>query len=767
MQLPTPRFLTWYAAPTLVLLALATAPLIAGSGTLYRRDVLETHFPLKVAQAEALRQFEVPLVDPYRAGGQPLLGNPNVLALYPDNLLYLVASPLWALNAHFWIHLLLAPWAVFWLGRAWGLGPAAAWAAGVCYAVSGFMLSQLNMYNLVAGAALAPAFAAASLELWRRPVRRLAWAAAALLWALLLLAGEPFFALCALGLGLSAGIVRHRRAPEAPGRFAAALACGTALAAPQIVEFLRILPLSFRGSFGFAPLTVLKQSWDPRTVVEWVVPFFFGEPGLGFWGFRFYGGEAPFFYSFYPGLLALGLVATSLPWVRRAAAVWAWIAVGAGVFVALGEWNPVMRWFSALPAGGLFRFPVKAWLLVAVGAALLCGLGFERLLEGKGQQGLERLLVASGLLYLAAWALFGAGVFGGFEAERSRWGRLCLTSLGLATLLALAVRLLRRRPEAGGAVLVGLHAAGQLFFLSPLYHADDVAAYVTAPEILEHVPADAPVVHGGFGDLFRPRERAAPPPEASHASYMRRQVRELYPFAGVFWGRRYELNPSPEGLDSFFTSYLVDVMRQMDDAERLRLLAASGVGTLVLPRELEPSARPLAERVGGVTTGGHEAFVYRVRQPVAPARLVSTVLRAADPLAAVRILVSPSFDPRTEAVVAGAGGDVRFASPGRARILAETAESVDLDVEAPDGGFLVLRRSFLEIYRAEIDGEPARPVPVDVHRLGLEVPAGARRVRVWADRGPTRTAGAVAALGALGLLLGLVRRPRGAGRINP
>ncbi|MCP4660247.1 MAG: hypothetical protein GY856_33015, partial [bacterium] len=257
------RFGLLYVAPTLLLLTAAMLPLVLGTRTLYVRDVLTSHYSLKASQAEALRRGELPLVDRYRAGGQPLVGNPNAVPLYPDNVLYLVASPLWALNAHFWLHLLIAPAACFWLARAWGLSRPAAWAAGVCYAGSGFMFSQLNLYNLVAGAALAPAFLAACLVAWDASRRRLALVAVGLLWTLLLLAGDPFFAALALLLAATAGLTRYRGLPHAPWRLAAALVLGTALAAPMLVEFLRILPLSYRGYWSYSPQATLAQSWDP------------------------------------------------------------------------------------------------------------------------------------------------------------------------------------------------------------------------------------------------------------------------------------------------------------------------------------------------------------------------------------------------------------------------------------------------------------------------------------------------------------------------
>ena len=161
------------------------------------------------------------MLDVQRGGGQPLLGNPNGAPFYPDNVLYLVAPPLWVLNAHFWLHFLLAPWSFAWLARRLGCGRAAAWAGGAVYATGGFFLSQMSFYNLVPGAALAPAFVAACLaardgggEKARRGGWRVA-AAAGALWALLLLGGDPAFAALALGAAVLALLLVPRRAPAA------------------------------------------------------------------------------------------------------------------------------------------------------------------------------------------------------------------------------------------------------------------------------------------------------------------------------------------------------------------------------------------------------------------------------------------------------------------------------------------------------------------------------------------------------------------------
>jgi hypothetical protein len=153
----------------------------------------------------------VPLVDAHRLG-QPLAGNPNAVPFYPTAALHAVAPLFWALSAHLWLHLFVAPFAAAWLARELGLSRRAAWAAGIAFAFSGYYASQLAFLNLIAGVTLAPALAAAvlaTLKRARRGRRRAAAAhaaAAGALWALVLLGGDPMTAALAAAVAAAAAL---------------------------------------------------------------------------------------------------------------------------------------------------------------------------------------------------------------------------------------------------------------------------------------------------------------------------------------------------------------------------------------------------------------------------------------------------------------------------------------------------------------------------------------------------------------------------------
>lgn len=91
----------------------------------------------------------MPAFNPTWGNGLPFRGNPNALPFYPDNLLYLIL-PFWtAFNLHFLLHWLLAFVGVRALAREMGQGEAGALVAAITFAGSGYLLSGLNLYNLV------------------------------------------------------------------------------------------------------------------------------------------------------------------------------------------------------------------------------------------------------------------------------------------------------------------------------------------------------------------------------------------------------------------------------------------------------------------------------------------------------------------------------------------------------------------------------------------------------------------------------------------
>lgn len=137
------------------------------------------------------------------------------------------------------------------------------------------------------------------------------------------------------------------------------------LAVPQLAPTLELAGSSNR-SGGLNPQQAMAFSWNPFVIGRGLLPSY---DGLLF-------GE----YIAYVGIIGLGLALMGMGTKQNAA----WIAVlVVGVALALGLYNPLYWTLAELPGFSFFRVPARWLALFALAAALLAGVGLQRLAEGE------------------------------------------------------------------------------------------------------------------------------------------------------------------------------------------------------------------------------------------------------------------------------------------------------------------------------------------------------------------------------------------------
>ncbi|HVT59157.1 MAG TPA: hypothetical protein VHR45_12235 [Thermoanaerobaculia bacterium] len=751
-------------AAALLLWAWVCVPVATGARTFFLRDVFTTHLPLKAFGAAQLRQGSIPAFDPELGLGYPFRGNPNALPFYPGNLLYLVL-PFWsAFNLHYALHWLLALFAMRTLARRLGLGSAAALCAGLTYAGSGWMLSALTFYNLLTVAAWWPLAAWGAAGGGRRAI-----ALGGVACGLALLGGEPVTA--ALGIvPLLAAAVARLGGRRGLASAAAVLGVGAAVALPQLVATLRVLPFTVRG-LGLHPSVAANYALAAPRLLELLVPFPFGRPAIagptGVWAASVIG-TTPLVLTLYPGVIALWLAAAAaarhLSWALLAAA-------GLALAIAAGFWGELLVRLSF----GLFRYPEKFLFWFAFALPLLAGWGLERVVAAADDSPAGRrrrqwvaplaagalalgLVAALRLLAPSLLAAVTAGLQRLSSAQRAAALEIVTVQLGLWTvaLLAAAVLLLVAALAArrsSGAALVALELAA-LIQLGPLAATDATAPY-RQPAPWAHRLAPDPARGAAVVDelLVFPPWRPDPPyhlPEG-RAAIDRMKALDLGAAPGVLYGLTYPLAADLEGMHSPLFALMLDRMPRLSWPERVRWLRSLGLDAAVLfedPGVLGLVPLDRAERHGvvarlyGVAGPAPRAWwPRRLRVAPSPEAAWAAVSAAADPIAEVTVPRPLPHDPR-----------------GSLRLVAETPDRIDLEVVG--GGVAVLRRAYQPLYQAHADGQPLPAVAVNLNLLGIVVPPGRHRVTVAVSAWP-EWAAAAAALAALAaaLALGLARRP--------
>lgn len=422
-------------------------------------DLFTYFYPYWAEASRALRAGRLPLWNPYLFMGVPFVANSQVGFFYPPNwLLWLLLAPHRSLHWSIVLHLMFTATGAYTYGRAsLRLGRLAAWIVGVAWALGGYLGAQVEHINQLQALSWFPwlllVYDLAALEAERADGRsgrrampllrslRLGsywWIVLGAGVGMVLLAGHTQSAfivvvgLALYGIGPAAWrAVRRGERGLLVGRtllLAVAALLGIGLAMVQLMPTFQLTQLSVRAgglpfkervSFSLSPLYLARallpgyvRPVEPENV-EYVATI---------------------------GVCGLLLAVTALyagPRRRHPAVAGVLWLMGAGLFLALGLYNPVYLLLARfVPGFAHFRAPARWLALWAFGAAALAGVGSDRVVDDENKLGgkpwLIRLFV--GLAALLAWGALG--------------GRVALPTVGAwvgAAVLAVAAAHLRKR----------------------------------------------------------------------------------------------------------------------------------------------------------------------------------------------------------------------------------------------------------------------------------------------------------------------------------
>jgi len=360
--------------------------------TFFYRDIGSLHYPLKKLVVEAYSQGEWPLWNPYIQFGQPLLANPNAMAVYPTQILFHILPFEWAFDFNLVLHCMVGGIGAYCLGRALGLSTIAAFAAGVAYNFNGVVISLINLPLLSATAGLLPWLALCLRKVVQRPsVRNIA--CLSFLVALVLLVLEPLTCAAAVLFALPFGIYSwftgslRRGLHVIVGVLLIALVCGALLAAVQLLPTLELLGNSDREAgldFGKAAF----WSIHPVTLTQMLFPAVW-EDSFSLstfnrsWSDVFFEGREAYIVSSYWGLSCLILVLLGVFFSGNRSLTWLLVAVSlVAIVLALGKYTPVYLFLcESFPLLRFGRYPAKFLLTTSLSFALLTGLGLDQLAQ--------------------------------------------------------------------------------------------------------------------------------------------------------------------------------------------------------------------------------------------------------------------------------------------------------------------------------------------------------------------------------------------------
>jgi hypothetical protein len=762
-----------------LLTCLLFLPALAPGTVFYFRDLCLNHHPYRQLTLSMISAGELPLWNPLRGAGQPLMANPNALVLHPTTLLFFLLPFEAAFKISVIAQIFLAGAGAWLLLRDEGASRAAASLGAGIFAFSGYMVSLGNLLNLLNSAAFMP------LTLWLagRAVRRgfTPWGSlAALSLAVQVIAGEPAILLCT-----AAAFVAMHWSPESGGetmpvrplKARAASASGVVLLA-LAVSMVAILPTtellvrSERGA-GFDREEALKWSLPPVGLLETAVAHLFGDPtrsDIGkYWGASHFDAGLPFILSVYLGpaaliLAGMGLITGVRAGGRRRAAAIALgcLAVG-GIALALGRFLPLYpALVSMLPPLHSIRYPVKYFLVVTWAVAILAARGYDGVMTQSGSTRSARRGVSISLSCGVAFGALGLALAGGHNGS-------LVTSIARGALLIAATGslLVLRSPRAAGLGLLALPLVDLIAAnagLNPVAPAD---FYITPPALsrILGAPGEGRIWAAPRPVGFAFRRHEADEPDSLRWGFLwdRMTLRNATYFTT---GYRFAWDRGNERLDVMPGAAIGKLLYEgagssMPPAQTARLLSVAGVDRLITYGGLSAPGLSEGARLEGESRP--PVVVMRSDKALPRAYVVSRIEIHPDILRAAKRLREPSFDPRATVILeegsspAGAS-DAGAADAAQARILADRPTRVTVESSSPGPGYLVLADTFYPGWKATVDGEEKPILRANTMFRAVMVPGGTHRVEFIYQPSSVRSGLMVTAAGLL--LAGLFAVPR-------
>ena len=677
----------------------------------------------------------IPQWNPYLFGGLPYIGAMHGDIFYPTAWLRWIMPVDLAITWGMVLHFVLAGWFMYRFCRALGLSWGAALFAGVAYELTGIVASQMSPGHdgKLFVSALTPLAFWVLLHAIRRE-RTWAFGVFAIVVALIVLGHYHMAYFLLLALGLWALYLTlwdpdrpHGTAPWKPlGLAGAAVVVGLGITALQVLPFFAYIPYSPRAPGGPDTGWAFATSYalPPSELFTLLLPQFNGV-------LEHYWGRNPIkFHTEYVGFLPLALAALALGDRARRRLVIAF-GVGALFFLLLsfgGHTAFYRPFFEVLPLLNKIRAMGMVFYLVAFALCVLAGIGMDRVLA----RTVPRRTVLAVTGGAALFALVGAvGGLQGLTESLALAERWAAADANAPFLRAGALRLLVFVVLGGGVLwatvagrLARPAATAALVVLATIdLWSVDRAFYTFSPRADVLFADDAVISHLR---QVRPPFRVLDAGDSYGQSIlMAYRIPVAMGYHGFQLQRYNELAGAGEGWRNLLSPTLLDLL---------------AIRFMILPG---PQDVPAYHQVVGPTSTafGTTAVLYE-RNTLPPyARVLPASVKASDEQV-VPTLVDPRYPvngvallPDTSTAISPPVRPPFPASNVSATVTAWRPGAMTIALRGSDStaGHLLVSENWYPDWRAEVDGRAATVRRLDHTLLGVDLPAGAREVRLRFD----------------------------------
>jgi hypothetical protein len=681
--------------------------------------------PWRQYALELIQRGSLPLWNPLVGMGAPLLANYQSALLYPPNLILALTGPAWGHGLLVSLHLVWAGLGMLVLVRRLGLSPFSQTVAVLSFSLSGYLVARGAFFSLISTAAWLPWIIAAvdglvdtASEVSSRDDKTKVILKVGIVFALQWLAGHAqtawyslLFACVWLGWraflkGRWVNVWRALLMFLASGIFA------FTLSAIQLLPSLEYMAQSPRAA-ALDPEFAMTYSFYPWRIMGFLLPDLFGNPGYGdYWGYGNYWEDA-IYIGVLPFLFAIATVWGILnrEKLHRNLRIFL-VTVSIVVFTfALGKNSPIFpTLFEYVPTFNLFQAPTRWNLVFVFSTALLAAIGAEgwRVPTGRGLYWARLGTAGAGVIGIAAW--FGIMLIPDLEVSFVRAFAISGIWLFIAGLMSLH---LPSRRTFRWSLIAGLLIGADLIIAGS-------ALNPTAPLSVYQGRSDLPKLLGEDAREFRLYME-------SDLEYDLKfeQTHRFDTFHNLSdWRVVRDMGlPNTTLLDGLMTinnfdpiiparySEWIETLESMTPSRKQAFLELCAVGWYAVP---DPASETGLRYQALERSEGRARLFTQAVQADSPGHALSLVSRGEFSLTDV-VVLEGNLEVETFSVDDRNSVDIR--DPG-------DPNRVEIIVNAPQGGWLVLFDTGFPGWKAKINGEVTTILRADYLFRAVEVPAG-------------------------------------------
>src|SRR3989339_1056790 len=360
------------------------AKFLTGETVFAFKDLSRYFYPLRYLMVEQVKSGTIPLWNPYNFCGYPLIATLQIGFFYPLSLIHYLLPFNLAFNYYTILHYFLAACFMYLMLRHFLLSYWASFYGGIIFTFFGFLISVSNMNTSLSAVIWLPLIVIFCDRLRQERSYKFI-VILALLLASQFLGGEPTI-IYGTGLLLPAYLAvfssTYKEFFKNLGALALSGLIAIGLVAVQLLPFVELARLSTRvGSTAFALVT--SQSFPPREVINFFLPYFFGQqlPVASANSLAFLFTQATQAWLLSPYLGGITLLLVFLAFKTRKKLAWFFFSVVlVSLFLAFGCYTPFFKFAYLIPGISFIRYPTKYLFLTTFGLVVLSSLGFEQLL---------------------------------------------------------------------------------------------------------------------------------------------------------------------------------------------------------------------------------------------------------------------------------------------------------------------------------------------------------------------------------------------------